>query len=184
VTDPASVGWAARLVGKLPTMRGIANWFYVSANWGRISEEHDTYRRQIKDREEWAERALGDQAQLHDLVQQRLSAELVAWQRMASDLVNQRDDAVAQRDNILAIADRVARSMDASMKLIEDRSTALTNACFLLGVLLSSEGPALQEAVLSRLDADSRQLVARVMADAIALSPPPQLPEQERRPSS
>jgi hypothetical protein len=42
----AEPGASAKLVGKLPTFRGIAGFFYVAATWSRISDELETYRRQ------------------------------------------------------------------------------------------------------------------------------------------
>ena len=42
------MGFWDTLAKKLPTMRGVISYFYVAANWSRISEEQEALRRQIK----------------------------------------------------------------------------------------------------------------------------------------
>ena len=69
MTTPPVGAWA-RLVSTSPSFRGIINYFYVAANWTRISEDIEAYRRQIRDREEWARQMLAQQDQLHQLDQE------------------------------------------------------------------------------------------------------------------
>jgi hypothetical protein len=167
VTDPASVGWAARLVSKLPSWRGFLNYLYVAANWSRISEELETYRRQIKDREEWAAHTHAQQEQLHKLGMQRAELELQVerekWARLAAQISEQRDNLGAQRDTILELADRIMASLLQATQIIEARSNALADCTIVLAVLLRFESPANREVFFRPLDEGTRRAVEHMI---------------------
>lgn len=165
MTDPASIGWAARLVSKLPSFRGIANWFYVSANWGRISDDFEQYRRQIKDREEWAARSLAQQAELHELALQRTTVELSGWQQLAEQISQQRDTATTRLE-------QAVDGLQQARSIIEARNNAWADCVMLLAVLLQSESQASRQILCQYLDESTRTGVELVIARIAQLPPP------------
>lgn len=72
----AGMDWWDKLVAKLPSWRGVAYFWYVAAHWENISREFEEYRKRIRDREEWAQRALEGQQVLHQQEKQRLEGKL------------------------------------------------------------------------------------------------------------
>jgi hypothetical protein len=166
-TPTPPIGAMARLVSKLPSFRGIINYVYVAANWSRISEEQETYRRQIKDREEWAARALAQQEQLHKLGMKRVEFELEVekekWARLAAQISEQRDNLGAQRDIALDLAERIMASLLQATQIIEARTNALADCTILLAVLLRTESPAKREVFFQPLDANTRRAVEHMI---------------------
>ncbi len=151
------MGFWGTIAKKLPTWRGFINYFYVAANWGRISEEQEAYRRQIKDREEWARQALAQQAQLHELAQQRAAEQMRQWQELAARAGGQ-----------------VERAMDALEKMkaeIERRGEVglwlgnrFVNCMVVLAQVLAEEEPATRALLMRSLDEGTRSSVAGLIA--------------------
>ena len=77
----------AGVINKLPTFRGISAVLYVAAHWRDIHHDLEQYRRQIKDREEWAVRMLEQTDRLHALEMQMASAEYERTAERAADLL-------------------------------------------------------------------------------------------------
>jgi hypothetical protein len=67
--------WLDALIKKIPTLKGIAEFFYVATHWGVISHEREEYRRQIKDREEWSKAAEQTLKRNHEQEKQRITKE-------------------------------------------------------------------------------------------------------------
>jgi hypothetical protein len=63
--------WLAGLWTKLPTLKGIAWFFHVAANWSTFCDELELYRQQIKDRDEWRKA----EAERHEEEKQRITQE-------------------------------------------------------------------------------------------------------------
>ncbi|HWO91314.1 MAG TPA: hypothetical protein VNP53_05035 [Methylomirabilota bacterium] len=168
MTDPTLGGWA-RLVGKLPTFRGIVNYFYVAANWTRISEEQEAYRRQIKDREEWASRSLAQQAELHDLALQRTTAELAEWRYLA-------EQASEQQGTTAARLEQAINALLRAQEAIEARNNAWADCTILLAVLLQTESPASRQLLYQHMDELTSAGVERVIARIAEISQRPTRP--------
>lgn len=60
---------------RLPTLKGIAEFFYVATHWGTISNDFEQYRRQIKDREDWSRVAEEALRKNHEQEKQRIAKE-------------------------------------------------------------------------------------------------------------
>jgi hypothetical protein len=157
MADPTLGGWA-RLVSKLPSFRGIANWFYVSAHWSHISADFELYRQQIKDREQWSERALAQQSELHHLAMERSHAELLAWRDLT-------DKIVEQRDLTVSLAQRAVEGLDQAKRIIEQRDNAMVDCTILLAVLLMREEPAHRALLTQRLTPHTRAAIDFVIGD-------------------
>jgi hypothetical protein len=63
--------WLAGLWAKLPTLKGIAWFFHVAANWSTFRDELELYRKQIKDRDEWRK----TEAERHEEEKRRITQE-------------------------------------------------------------------------------------------------------------
>jgi len=60
------------LINKLPTLKDIAAFFYVSTHWSTISEDLRRYRNQIEDERRWREDNEDQLQKLYKLEEQRL----------------------------------------------------------------------------------------------------------------
>jgi len=67
--------WLDTLIKKIPTLKGIAEFFYVATHWEIFSHEREEYRRQIKDREQWKQAAEQILKTNHDQEKQRITKE-------------------------------------------------------------------------------------------------------------
>ena len=71
--------WLNTLMKKLPTLKGIADFFYVATHWGTISaersEEREQYRHQIKEREDWLTAHKENLKRIHELEKERMTKE-------------------------------------------------------------------------------------------------------------
>lgn len=70
------MGWLDTLIKKIPTLRGIADFFYVATHWSTISHEREEYRRQIKDREDWLKAQEENLKKIHQLETRKITTEL------------------------------------------------------------------------------------------------------------
>jgi len=157
MTPDPTMGWATRLISKLPSFRGIANYFYVAANWGRISEEQEAYRRQIKDREEWAKQALAQQAQLHDLAQQRATEEARLWQAAAERATDQTQRVLDTLEKWKQVADQRGETM---MTL----GNRYVEGMVVLAQVLAKEAPVTRALLMGSLDEATRTTVTALIA--------------------
>ncbi len=90
------MGWLGDVLGKFPSWGGVGRFIYVVTNYKTIAADIDAYRRQIKDREDWGERTLGQQDRLHQVVQERMQHELAMWQESAQKADAQSERALLQ----------------------------------------------------------------------------------------
>ena len=90
--------WLNSLIKKLPTLKGIADCFYVATHWSTISQEREEYRRQITDRDQWIQSRESTLKKLHELEKEKVTKELEAkikdWQDAARWLADPYIDAV------------------------------------------------------------------------------------------
>lgn len=135
---------------KLPSLKGIARFFYVATHWGTISHDLEAYRRQIKDREEWADRMLKEKDELHKLQQEKIEQDLARWQILAEHGVTLAERANAEREHTTSILKRIFGD--------------LFDTARLLGIVLSWEAPTFQGLILATLQPAARKLVEDTMA--------------------
>jgi len=61
------------LAGLGRAFRGASTFFYLVSHWGEISHEREEYRRQIRDREQWAATMLRNKDALYKIEMERAS---------------------------------------------------------------------------------------------------------------
>lgn len=87
------------LIKKIPTLKGIADFFYVATHWGSISSVFEEYRRQIKDREDWLKTQEQTLKKIFELQKQQVIGEYEDKLKNAGvvlrDLVNSYSSALA-----------------------------------------------------------------------------------------
>lgn len=151
--------WWDKLLEKLPSWRGIAYFWYVASHWENISRELGEYRKQIRDREEWAQRALEGQQVLHEQEKQRLEGELrgAVTRAMAGQIVAEQEAAEYRAAFERAISSQI-------------------DLAFSLGVVLSLLPPDSRPPVLARVPNGPREIVERVIARVQATAPPEPTP--------
>lgn len=150
---------------KLPSLKGITAFFYVATHWGTISEDLEEYRRQIRDREEWARKMLEGQEELHQLDRKRLEQELVQWKKGAeawSTLTEKYE----------AITTWYSNEMGETIPLLAKLSSELVDAIWLLAQLLSRESPLVRALLLASLKPRLQERIQTTMAEL-----PPPAPE-------
>lgn len=116
---------------KLPSLKGIARFFYVATHWDTISHDLEEYRRQIKDREEWAIAMLKGKEELHRL----------------------------QRERLTAITEKAEADLHQTTPRLYQVLSDLIDTTKLLGIVLSWENPGFQKLALSPLNPPVRRLV-------------------------
>ena len=164
------MGWASKIVEKLPTLRGVGTFIYVATNWNTISSDLEGYRRQIKDREEWAKTALDQKDKLHEMAQEQLRREVDTWRTRAERAIEMAGKVL---DTTKDISEVSRAALNASNELTENIIGAWADASLLLARLLQREGPLTQVLLLNSLNDLPRRLVQRMLA---ALPPPPAAP--------
>jgi len=103
--------WLNTLIKKLPTLKGIGDFFYVATHWSTISAERDEYRRQIKDREEWHQSYKTNVEAIHDIEKKRIEAETQETQ--------QQIDTIAAQEQIMGMLGQRLRNLSADQTLRE-----------------------------------------------------------------
>lgn len=90
--------WLNTLVKKLPTWRGITEFFYVATHWSTISHDFEEHRRQIQSRDEWMKAQEQNLTRIHELEIKKISAEfehqVKSWRDSALHLVELYSEAV------------------------------------------------------------------------------------------
>ncbi len=66
--------WLNTLMNRLPSWKGITEFFYVASHWGEISHEREEFRHQIKDREDWIKAQEQNLKTIHEQEKQALIA--------------------------------------------------------------------------------------------------------------
>ena len=124
--------WISDLLSGLgKPFRAVATFFYVLFHWQNISHDLDQYRRQIKDREEWAAAMLRNKDALH-----KIERELVRQEKehLERELARR---AETLKEFIEYFADMYARDITAVM--------------FLTARLLAQEGPLTRNLLLGTI---------------------------------
>jgi hypothetical protein len=80
--------WLNTLIKKLPTLKGIADFFYVATHWSTVSTEREEYRRQIKEREEWLTAHKENLKSIHELEKERMTKEFEEQLNVAAENVD------------------------------------------------------------------------------------------------
>jgi len=134
------------------------------------------FRRQIKDREQWSERALAQQSELHHLAMERSHAELLAWRDLT-------DRIVEQRDITASLAQRAVEGLAQAKRIIEQRDNTIVDCTILLAVLLRSEKPAFRALLTQRLPPHTRAAIDFVIGDIDGRIARGELSDQSRPPT-
>lgn len=145
--------WWSKLPSLTP-VKGLIRFFYVWAHWETISADIEGYRRQIKDREDWAKTALELKDKLHEMAKEQFQGEVDAWRTRA----------------------------EGSKQLADDIGEACGDIVLLLARLLQREGPLTRVLLLNSLDQIPRVLVERMLAKLPPPFPPPPLNLKDLKP--
>jgi DNA repair exonuclease SbcCD ATPase subunit len=160
------MGFLDTLVKKLPTWRGTINYLHVAANWGRISEELEMYRQQIKDREEWAKQALTQQAQLHDLAQQRAQERNRAWQDRATRYTRVAERVIETLEQEKQSSEQWKQSSEQWRNTAQSILASYVDCTVVLGAMLATEAPRTRALLMGKLDEATRKAVEEVIVRA------------------
>jgi len=112
--------WLNTLIKKLPTLKGIGDFFYVATHWSTISAERDEYRRQIKDREEWHQSYKTNVEAIHDIEKKRIEAETQETQQqidtIAAQVGQNNEKLIFIREGLEEIADSIEELRNSNLQ--------------------------------------------------------------------
>lgn len=143
---------------RLPSVKGFAAFFYVATHWSTISRDFEEYRRQIKDREEWALTMLQYREEIHRLEQERLQRDL--------------SERTERAESEHALVKQYRVELKRTKSLLNWLIRSYLDVVGVLAKILSQEEPSSRQLLLSVLGLETQQLVKAAIA---SLPPPAQL---------
>ncbi len=159
--------WLNTLIKKLPTFKGIADFFYVATHWNNISTEREAeregYRRQIKEREEWLTAHKENLKTIHALEKERMDGE---FQKKLDAAAATTARATAEAMTVL-YAEEIKTIVAATRQLVDLYDEAATR----LAIFYHFE-PLRWELERTHLKPDLKTLVESIMARLPPLPPP------------
>lgn len=176
------MSWVGDLLAKLPTFKGIANFFYIATHWSEISQMLEEYRKQIRDRDDW----LKQQAEHHEYEKARLTQETMGEIQRAQEVAQQgisvAREAIQELKLASAEAAKRGEQLQHTQGALQLLGRDLVDSTWLIALLLSTEDGTTRERLLGTLDPTARALIED---HAKRLPPPPPLPSlADFRPSS
>src|SRR2546425_6857321 len=128
-------------------LRGVVDVVYVAAHWGEISQEREQYRRQIKDRKEWADAMLRQKDALHAVEKERIASALAnmiaARDEVEANAVSSLERAVEQMDRYDTFLQTVQKEHERTVEALrtkwKETLADVLNATTLLAMMLSFE---------------------------------------------